>query len=87
MVLLLGMKVLVLGVLLLLQFQCGLGRCVLKTVAECDNICDEELVDAQFVAGVIVSGNPVDFSCIADIPRIQVHVIHSKDLHQFKFTP
>lgn len=75
---LLGMNVLVFGVLLLLQFQHGLGRCVLKTIAECDNICDEELVDAQFVAGVIVSGNPVDFSCIADIPRIQVHVIHTK---------
>jgi hypothetical protein len=42
-------------------------------------------VDAQFVAGVIVSGNPVDFSCIADIPRIQVHVIH-KNVHQFKST-
>jgi hypothetical protein len=27
---------------------------------------------------VIVSGNPVDFSCIADIPRIQVHEIHQK---------
>jgi hypothetical protein len=76
--LLFGMNVAVFGVLLLLQSQRGFGRCVLKTIAECDNICDEELVDAQFVAGVIISGNPVDFSCIADIPRIQVHEIHQE---------
>jgi hypothetical protein len=49
-----------------------LGDCILKSTAECSDLCDDDLSDASFVAEVLVTASPINFECLRYISHIKV---------------
>jgi hypothetical protein len=50
------------------------GSCVLRTVAECESLCDDELFlpENSFVEAIHVVGQVADFRCANELRHIQV---------------
>ncbi len=49
-----------------------LGDCVLKSTAECSDLCDDDLSDASYVTDVLVTASPINFECLRFVPHIKV---------------